>query len=75
MISYSIQKPRFVILKIYDMHGNEIYTLKNKFQNAGTYAINFEANDLSSGIYFYHIRADEFFDTKKFIFQKKYNFS
>ena len=69
-ISYSIPKPGFVILKIYDILGREIKSIVNEFQNAANYSINFNASALSSGIYFYRIRAGEFMDTKKFILQR-----
>jgi hypothetical protein len=54
-ISYSIAQPDFVILKIYNILGQEIQTLVNKFQTTGNYTINFDAKNLSSGIYFYEL--------------------
>ncbi len=67
-ISYSIQKADFVTLKIYNMSGQEIQTLVNKFQEAGSYSITFNANKLSSGIYFYKFQAgDDYIKTKKMI--------
>ena len=69
-ISYSKPEPGNVILKIYNLLGNEIHKFENKFQDAGTYSINFNASDLPSGIYFYRIRIGEFWETKKFILQR-----
>ena len=65
-ISYSLPQSGFVLLIIYDILGNEIQTLENKFQNAGTYSVNFDASALSSGIYFYKLQVVGYFiETKK----------
>jgi hypothetical protein len=57
VIKYNIPSPAFVTLKIYDASGREVSTLKNEFQNAGSYDVNFNALSLSSGIYFYKLTA------------------
>ncbi len=57
----------FVQLKIYDILGREIATLVNEKQNSGNYKINFNAIELSSGIYFYQIKTNNFSKTKKMI--------
>jgi hypothetical protein len=56
-----------VQLKVYDVLGNEVATLVNEFRNAGSYEITFSASKLSSGIYFYELKAGEFIQTKKMI--------
>jgi xylan 1,4-beta-xylosidase len=67
-ISYSIPKPDFVTLKIYDMLGREIQTLINEYQEQNTYKINFDARNFSSGIYFYRLQVGNvFMDTKKML--------
>ena len=53
VISYSITRPAFVVLKAYDALGNEVRTLVSKFQRAGNYDVAFDAKDLSAGVYFY----------------------
>jgi hypothetical protein len=58
-INYSIQKAGFVTLKIFDIVGQEIQTLVHKFQTADEYIINFDANNLPSGIYFYQIQISD----------------
>ena len=58
---------RVVTLKIYDILGKEIVTLINKDQKAGTYKVTFDATNLSSGIYYYQLRAGSFVQTKKMI--------
>lgn len=57
-------------LKIYDVLGNEIVTLVNEFKSAGSYKVNFNADGLSSGIYFYRLRAGSFVETKKMLLLK-----
>ncbi|HPC35627.1 MAG TPA: carboxypeptidase regulatory-like domain-containing protein [Candidatus Marinimicrobia bacterium] len=55
-ISYTIPEPGFVNLKIYDLKGNLVKTLVDQFQNSGNYTVEWNAGDLSSGIYFYKIQ-------------------
>ena len=69
-IKYNLHKSSNVILKIYNLSGQEIETLVNEFQKAGEKQIQWTAEKLSSGIYFYSLQAVEFSDTKKLIVQK-----
>lgn len=55
------------VLKVYDVLGNEIAALVNEYKEAGTYEIDFNANQLSSGIYFYTLSTGSFIETKKMI--------
>jgi len=72
-ISWQIAVGSFVSLKIYDVLGNEVATLVNEEQSAGTYQVTFNPQlttnhqQLSSGIYFYQLRAGDFIQTKKMI--------
>jgi hypothetical protein len=59
-----------VTLKIYDVLGNEVSTLVNEYQPAGNYQINFDAKNLSSGIYFYRLQAGSFSQSIKMILLK-----
>jgi len=61
--------PKFAstTLKIYDILGNEVTTLVNGKLNPGSYKVEFNASNLSSGIYFYRIIASGFTETKKMI--------
>ena len=54
-------------LKVYDVLGNEIATLINEEKSAGTYEVEFSAEALTSGIYFYSLTAGSFTETKKMI--------
>ena len=69
-IRYQLQKTGFVTLKVYDLIGREVATLVNEEKPAGRYEVKFDGTNLSSGIYFYRIRAGNFIDTKKFVLLK-----
>ena len=57
-------------LIIYDALGREVATLVNETQSPGNYSVQFDASKLSSGIYFYTLRAGEFSATKKMILMR-----
>jgi hypothetical protein len=69
-IKYSVPNQSLVTLKIFDILGREIETLINEEKTAGIYEIDFDASQLSSGIYFYKIQAGNFVQTKKMILMK-----
>jgi len=69
-IEYSIPEQSYVELKVYDILGNEVATLVNEEQSAGTYRADFIGIDLTSGIYFYTLKAGGFVETKKMILLK-----
>ncbi|MBS1494686.1 MAG: T9SS type A sorting domain-containing protein [Bacteroidetes bacterium] len=70
IISYQLAINSDVQLKIYDALGNELQTLVNQKQNAGTYSVDFNAASLPSGIYFYKLVTEKFSVTKKMILVK-----
>jgi hypothetical protein len=67
---YSIPTQSKVIIKVYDMLGNEIATLMDEEKSVGTYELTWNAASLSSGIYFYQLKAGDFVNTKKMILLK-----
>jgi endonuclease I len=69
-IHYAIGKRQFVTLKVYDILGNEIVTLVNDEKSAGNYEVNFNASNIPSGVYFYHLQAGSFIQTNKMILLK-----
>ncbi len=69
-IKYSIPKLSFVTLKIFDVLGNEIAILVNEEKTTGNYKVEFDASNLSSGVYFYRLQAGDFIDTKKIVLLK-----
>ena len=69
-IEYSVPSNEYVLLKVYDLLGNEVNTLVNERQSAGNYEVNFDASNLASGIYFYRIQSGSFIQTKKLMLLK-----
>ena len=69
-INYELPITNYVILKVYDALGNEVATLVNEKQNAGSYSVDFNASSLPSGIYFYKLITENFSETKKMILVK-----
>ncbi len=69
-IEYSLAKPGMVTLEIYDLLGKRVKTLVQERQQAGTHQVVFDASDLSSGIYFYKIKANQFVRTRKMLLVK-----
>ena len=75
LISYQLPVGGDVTLKIYDLLGREVATLVNEEKPAGIYEVEFnshsgEGRNLSSGIYFYQLKADGFIQTKKMLLIK-----
>ncbi len=69
-INYQIARASRVELNVFNALGQKVDELVNKYQGAGKYSVNFEAQNLPSGIYFYTIKADGKVDTKKMILLK-----
>ncbi|MBK8552644.1 MAG: T9SS type A sorting domain-containing protein [Ignavibacteria bacterium] len=69
-ISYNLPAGGFVKLKVFDILGKEIMTLVNENQVPGVHKAEFNASNLSSGIYFYRIVTDGFTDTKRMVLIK-----
>lgn len=59
-----------VMLKVYDILGREVATLVNQNQKAGNYEVKFNANNLTSGVYFYKLTTGTNRATKKLILLK-----
>ncbi len=66
-ISYSLPRAGLINITVYDITGKEVARLVNEFKEAGSYDVTFTASNLSSGIYFYSLRADGFTNTKKML--------
>jgi hypothetical protein len=69
-IQFRVPNSSFVNLKVYDILGREVATLVNEEKPAGNYEVEFNANDLSSGIYFYTLKAGKYLQTRKLILMK-----
>jgi hypothetical protein len=66
-IKYSIPQSSNVVLKVFDILGNEIETLVNEEKSVGIYEVQFDATGISSGVYFYTLTAGNFVENKKMV--------
>ena len=64
-IDFELPQSAFVELSVYDITGRKVQTLTNRQYRLGSYSIPFNAQGLSSGIYFYRLKIDEEVFTKK----------
>ncbi|MBN2571924.1 MAG: family 10 glycosylhydrolase [Ignavibacteriales bacterium] len=69
-IKFNIPSDNRVILKIFDVLGQEVKTLVNEDKKTGTYEVEFDASNLSSGVYFYQLKAGNNLQVKKCILIK-----
>jgi len=71
-IKYAVGSMENVVLIVFDLLGREVATIVNEPRSAGEYEIEFNASKygLTSGVYFYQLRAGKFISTKKFILAK-----
>lgn len=64
-IRFKIKDSRLVTLKIYDAIGRGVLTLINEKLSAGEYETSFDAEGLTSGVYFYKLEAGDFVQVRK----------
>ena len=69
-IKYLVPEFSQVQIKVFDVLGNEIETLVNEEKPVGTYELNWNAENLSNGVYFYRLQAGNFVETKKMLLLK-----
>lgn len=69
-IKYSVSQEQFVSIKLFNGLGQEIATIVDETKQPGFYQLNFDASRLSSGIYFYTMKAGNTLNTQKMILQK-----
>ncbi len=69
-INYSIPKQGLVMLKVFDILGREVKTLVNDIKTVGSYSVDFNGSELSSGVYFYRLQSAEFTDIKRMLLIK-----
>ncbi|MCO6472316.1 MAG: T9SS type A sorting domain-containing protein [Melioribacteraceae bacterium] len=65
VISYQLSVNSKVSLKVYDILGREVAVLVNDYQSAGNYQVEFNAEGLSSGVYYCRIESGSYSQTKK----------
>ncbi len=69
-IRYSVPKAGVVSLRIYNILGQEVASLVNREQTAGTYSVTFDASRFASGVYFYRLTAGSYNSVKKMMLMK-----
>jgi hypothetical protein len=69
-IEFSLPQNSKVLLKVYDVLGKEVISLVNEEKSAGSYKVNFDAGNLSSGLYFYKLETENFNEVKKMLLVK-----
>jgi hypothetical protein len=69
-IAFSLREASTVTLKVFDVIGREVATLINDVMPAGAYTRQWNAGDLSSGVYYYRLHAGSFTETRKSILMK-----
>ncbi len=70
VIKFQVPDPGFVLLKVFDLLGNEIRTLVSENKQPGSYETTFDASGLPSGVYFYTLKAGDYINTKKMLLVK-----
>jgi hypothetical protein len=70
VIKYQTPRQGFVSLKVYNTLGKEVANLTEGIQQAGNHEVVFNASQLSSGVYFYQLRADGFTSVRKMLLLK-----
>lgn len=69
-IRYSIARPDYVEIKVYNLAGQEVAMLISENKLAGEHQVHWRPGNLASGVYVYHLRAGELVETKKLLLVK-----
>jgi hypothetical protein len=64
-ISYQLPQPIFINITVFDIHGHLVETLVDGNNNAGLHTIEWNAGNVSSGLYFYRLKTSNYTETKK----------
>ncbi len=68
--SIIIKHTQYITIKVYDALGKEVMTLVNEKLSAGSYEAEFNGSNLSSGMYFYKLSAENYSSVKRMILLK-----
>ncbi|MCX7877142.1 MAG: choice-of-anchor B family protein [Ignavibacteria bacterium] len=69
-IEYELPRNAYITIKIYDIKGSEVSVLVDDYKRAGRYSVNYDASDLSSGIYIYTLQSGSYRISRKMILAK-----
>jgi hypothetical protein len=64
-VMYQLPKAGNVKITVFDVLGRELDVLVNEYKTPGSYSVEFDASELSSGVYFYRLESGDFRDVKK----------
>ena len=70
MIKFNLPETSEIELSVYNILGQKVATLVKETLSQGTYEYQFDANSLTSGIYFYKLQSDNFSEVKKMLLVK-----
>ncbi len=70
IIRYSIPQTGYISLKVFNLQGEEVKTLFEGIQQAGSYSVTFNASGLANGVYLYQLKSNGFMETKKLLLLK-----
>jgi len=66
-IQFTIVNQQLTIVKVFDVLGREVATLVNEVKEPGVYTVQWDASGVSSGVYFYRLKAGDFVQTKRML--------
>ncbi len=69
-ISYRLPEPAEVVLEVFNLQGRRVAVVDTGYRNTGLHHAVFDGSRLSSGVYFYRLRAGNFSETKKMMLIK-----
>ncbi len=69
-IQFSLPRPEFVSLKVFDVVGREVTTLVSQYLSAGAHSAIWNADNSASGVYYYRLQAGAFTVTRKLMLIK-----
>jgi hypothetical protein len=69
-IEFDLPKTSKVTLKVFNIIGEEVATLVSEKLSAGSYSYEWDASNLASGVYLYHLEAEGFVQTRKMVLMK-----
>ncbi len=70
IISWQLPVGSWQTLKVFDVLGNVVVTLVDEFREAGSHTVTLDAGSLASGIYFYELKAEQYYSVKKMILSR-----
>jgi hypothetical protein len=69
-ISFTLPESQHIILSVYDLLGKEVEVLLEGLTSAGMHRVDFDADNYSSGLYFYRLETDDYSDTRMMVLLK-----